>query len=208
MNSEFQTRNSKLKTIRAFTLIELLVVIAVIAILAGLLFTALPAVNASRMRSVARSELAQITTAIEGFKADYGSYPQDNKLNVAVNPLYYELVGMIVRNTPAPPSYVSLDGSYAISINTVTNTFKISGLVNSWTSAGATDDHAAIKAYLKELKAAQLGTNNAARILICSADDSPWKYNSSNPTNNPGSYDLWIDLVLNGKTNRISNWGR
>ncbi|MCX8092101.1 MAG: hypothetical protein N3I86_14405, partial [Verrucomicrobiae bacterium] len=35
---------------------------------------------------------------------------------------------------------------------------------------------------------------------------NPWRYNSSHPTNNPGGYDLWVDLVLAGKTNRISNW--
>jgi hypothetical protein len=27
-------------------------------------------------------------------------------------------------------------------------------------------------------------------------------------TNNPSSYDLWIDLSISGKTNRISNWTR
>ena len=27
-------------------------------------------------------------------------------------------------------------------------------------------------------------------------DLNPWRYNSSNPTNNPGSYDLWIQLVI------------
>jgi hypothetical protein len=37
---------------------------------------------------------------------------------------------------------------------------------------------------------------------------SPWFYNSSNPTNNPGSYDLWMDVFYSGKTNRISNWSQ
>ena len=35
---------------------------------------------------------------------------------------------------------------------------------------------------------------------------NPWHYNVSNPINNPGSYDLWMDIVLRGKTNRICNW--
>jgi hypothetical protein len=35
-----------------------------------------------------------------------------------------------------------------------------------------------------------------------------WRYNSSNPTNNPSSYDLWIDVLIGGKTNRFSNWSR
>jgi hypothetical protein len=40
------------------------------------------------------------------------------------------------------------------------------------------------------------------------ANQNPWRYNSSNPTNNPNGYDLWIDLSISGKTNRISNWNR
>ena len=37
-------------------------------------------------------------------------------------------------------------------------------------------------------------------------DLNPWRYNSSNPTNNPGSYDLWIQLSIAGQTNLICNW--
>jgi len=37
---------------------------------------------------------------------------------------------------------------------------------------------------------------------------NPWRYNSANPTNNPGSYDLWIQLKIGGKTNLISNWSK
>jgi len=33
-------------------------------------------------------------------------------------------------------------------------------------------------------------------------------YVSSSPTNNPNSYDLWVDVVMNGKTNRLSNWSK
>jgi hypothetical protein len=39
-------------------------------------------------------------------------------------------------------------------------------------------------------------------------DLNPWRYNSSNPTNNPGSYDLWIQLVIGGKSNLICNWSK
>ncbi len=37
---------------------------------------------------------------------------------------------------------------------------------------------------------------------------NPWRYISSNPTNNPGAYDLWIDITVSGKTKRICNWSR
>ena len=37
---------------------------------------------------------------------------------------------------------------------------------------------------------------------------NPWRYNSSNPTNNPGAYDLWVQLSISGKTNLICNWNK
>ena len=35
---------------------------------------------------------------------------------------------------------------------------------------------------------------------------NPICYLSSNPTNNPNAYDLWVDVIIGGVTNRISNW--
>jgi hypothetical protein len=35
---------------------------------------------------------------------------------------------------------------------------------------------------------------------------TPWNYVSSNPTNNPTEFDLWMDVTWRGTTNRISNW--
>ncbi|MEI9963171.1 MAG: hypothetical protein WDM76_19275 [Limisphaerales bacterium] len=57
------------------------------------------------------------------------------------------------------------------------------------------------------------------KLLVCTVNDpnykplgqldvNPWRYNSANPTNNPGSFDLWVDILVRGKTNRISNWSK
>ena len=185
-------------------MIELLIVIAIIAVLAGLIFSAMPGIKAKQATSVAQSELTQITTAIEAYKARYGSYPPDSPTNAS--PLYYELEGMILSGN----LYKSLDGSYQIATNIVIDDLLIPGLVNASTTAAATDDRPAVETFLKELKPAQVYTRtNGLRVLTCSVDDTAvWRYNSSNPTNNPGAYDLWVDLVFGGKTNRISNWSR
>jgi hypothetical protein len=37
---------------------------------------------------------------------------------------------------------------------------------------------------------------------------NPWRYNSSHPTNNLNSYDLWVELKIGGKTNLICNWSK
>ncbi len=38
-------------------------------------------------------------------------------------------------------------------------------------------------------------------------DLNPWRYVCPG-TNNPGSYDLWIQLSIAGKTNLICNWSK
>jgi hypothetical protein len=37
---------------------------------------------------------------------------------------------------------------------------------------------------------------------------NPWRYNSSSPTNNPGTYDLWIAVRVGSKTKLICNWNK
>ena len=37
---------------------------------------------------------------------------------------------------------------------------------------------------------------------------NPWRYKSSNPVNNPGAYDLWVQLAISGRTNLICNWSK
>lgn len=106
----------------------------------------------------------------------------------------------------------------------------VSGFINR--TRGAGDESVPAKSFLRSLKPGQyaVGRNNGVelRLLTCTVpwpnslpsvlstfvpDDAsvkpnPWRYVSSNPTNNPGSYDLWVDVVIRGKTNRISNWSQ
>jgi len=221
----------------AFTLIEMLTVIAIIGVLAGLLFTALPGVKKKRLLAVAQTELTQLQSAIETYHTKLGYYPPDDPFNSVLNPLYFELSGTILTNNPKP-TYVTLDGSSSIFVASVTNAFGVGGFANSSKSARNTDDAAAATVFIKGLLPNQIGqlvingpngANNNA-ILVCSVgwpdipsepintttsnpravvdNLNPWHYNSSNPTNNPGSYDLWVDVLIGTKTNRVSNWSK
>ena len=64
----------------AFTLIELLIVVSIIAILAGLTLSTLGYVNRKGAESRARTEVVALSSAIENYKLEIGSYPAANNL--------------------------------------------------------------------------------------------------------------------------------
>ena len=35
---------------------------------------------------------------------------------------------------------------------------------------------------------------------------NPWRYNASSPKYNAATFDLWMDVMVGDKTNRICNW--
>jgi prepilin-type N-terminal cleavage/methylation domain-containing protein len=223
------TRVTRPSDASAFTLIELLVVIAIMGVLAALLFPVVGAVKKRQYIFNTQAEMAKLETAIDRYKATYGFYPPDNQqspANPKVNQLYYELTGTInldVNN----PNYQSLDGAppTLTGVN-VTKAFGVGGFMNCSKSAGG-EDASAARNFLPDLKPNQVWnyTNAPAtegvNLLVSSVggpdaiyqplgspDVNPWRYNSSNPTNNPGSYELWIQLSIGStnKLNLICNW--
>jgi prepilin-type N-terminal cleavage/methylation domain-containing protein len=223
-------RTSESRTNKAFTLVELLIVISIIAVLAALIFPAVGFVKKKQLIGKATAELKKLTIAIEGYKTKYGQYPPDNNSNTAtkywVNPLYFELVG-----TTGPKNlqsggkgYETLDGSAQITLKVLKDTYNVDGLVN--VTRGGGDEGSPAKPFLQDLKADQYGpadnSTPQARVLACTVGWppnlnyplagnpglNPFQYNSSSPTNNTGSYDLWVDILIAGKTNRISNWNK
>jgi prepilin-type N-terminal cleavage/methylation domain-containing protein len=204
----------------AFTLIELLVVISIMAALAALLLPVVGAVKKHQYIYNAQAEMAKLETAIDRYKAAYGFYPP-SPTNSLVNQLYYELVGTTGDGT----NYTTLDGRSSLQATDVKNAFGVGGFMNC-TKPNGDEGTSAAKNFLPDLKPSQLGTTLAGGAvwvtnLITAAGGpdttyqplgqpgvNPWRYNSSNPTNNPGSYDLWIQLRISGKTNLICNWSK
>ena len=215
----------------AFTLIELLVVIAIIGILAALVFPIVGVVNKKKQISLAQTELQSIQQAIEGYHTKLGFYPPDNNytngavkvVNAVTNQLYFELIG--TTNIGSPPSqYGTLDGSTAITTAQIFSYFGAQGFDNTSTRRQSDDTGSAASGFLTHLLPNQIGNlaspgNPPVPILVCpvawpsdrpavisGTTLNPWRYNSSQPTNNTGSFDLWVDLVIRGKTNRVCNW--
>jgi len=230
------SRPSSLGPQLAFTLIELLTVISIIAVLAALTFPVLKGIKRRQYLNNAQAEMAQLETAIDRYKAAYGFYPPDNTTNVLVNQLYFELLGTtIVTNSSGQVAYQSLDDpTIQVPMASVSLVFgpgsSIGGFMNC-TRPGASEDVRPAQSFLPNLKADQVSvfTNNfpnnkvPIKLIITSVGGpdstyyplgpnalgiNPWRYNSSTPTNNPGGYDLWIQLSIAGRTNLICNWNQ
>ncbi|MGH7952175.1 MAG: type II secretion system protein [Limisphaerales bacterium] len=216
--------NRQSPILNSFTLIELLVVIAVIGILAAFI---LPVASAAKRHSIishAQAEMNQIETALDSYKAAYGFYPSWNTNSVvtdaSINDLYFELVG----TTNDGGYYYTLDRSaQPIPDAGVQTAFGIVGFVNCDSTNKSSENSQQARNFLPDLKPNQYTTkytnnNTAVALLISSVggpdanyqplgapDLNPWRYRSPG-INDPNGYDLWIDLSINGKTNRISNW--
>jgi prepilin-type N-terminal cleavage/methylation domain-containing protein len=218
------SRKSAVENRAAFTLIELLVVISIMAILAAFTFPVLGGLKRQQYLKTATGELNQIETALDNYKNKYGVYPPGNPNSPAQNQLYYELVGTTNVNNGVPRVFKALDGSFQINGDQLTAAFGpgVSALVNSSQYLGSGEDAVVAKDFLLGLNANRIGTSAPNGMPVTNLITSvrgpdagywPLGVQDVNPfcyaypgTNNPSSYDLWIDLRINGKTNRISNW--
>lgn len=75
MKKKLSTLNSQFSTLRGFTLIELLIVLAIIGILTSFLMVNFIGAKARARDAQRKSDLRQIQSALELYRADQGQYP-------------------------------------------------------------------------------------------------------------------------------------
>lgn len=202
-----------------FTLIELLVVISILGILAAMVIGGLGAAKKKQYINNASAEMLQITGALDQYKAKYGFYPR-NATNALLNPLYYELNGVNLTNISGFPTFVLLDGSASIKQSDYATAYT-SGGVGNCTRGSGEDVSSAVNfiSSTKPLKFAAVTTNGVTINALITSSLGPESTNEPvgvfevNPfryicpgINNPNSYDLWIQLVINHRTYLICNW--
>jgi prepilin-type N-terminal cleavage/methylation domain-containing protein len=194
------------KSPSAFTLIELLVVIAIIAILAGLTVGLLPGIQQKRTRSAVRAQMVSLETAINNFKQKKGFYPPDNPGNPGTNALFYELTGTEENTSTA--AYIDMLGNQ-IPTNVLGINFGVAGIQNSVPSGSGR------QVFFPNLKSSAYakipGTSPDLFTFVASVkgpDGLPirWQYNSSNPTHNADSFDLWIVVDFGKGPEEFGNW--
>jgi prepilin-type N-terminal cleavage/methylation domain-containing protein len=217
-----EMKTARINRIPAFTLIELLIVIAIIAVVAGLVVGLAGAAGGKKRTARTQTELAKIVTLIEAYKAKVGVYPPDNPSEPDRNSLFYELAGTIRdRGNVADPSYETLFDKVAITSNQIWAVYggedvfpaddRNAGFLNAVEKERNADD-AKVHPILTDLKPDQYAMIAGHRSLVVPVDGpngrpNPWSYlRAPNAIHNPDSYDLWVDIVAGGKTNRIGNW--
>jgi prepilin-type N-terminal cleavage/methylation domain-containing protein len=203
----------------AFTLIELLVVIGIIGILTALILGISGVANSKMRRAKAEAERDALVTAIQSYKNKKGYYPPDNTKSTIMSPLFYELTGTVVLGG----AYKSPVSGEILSTNAMGTIFSVQGFFNS--SADPTEVQNFLPTTAKSSRTASfvIPSTTTTYTLFCISVKGPpqtntidgkifelnvWNYVSTNPTNNPGSYDLWMDVLYGGHTNRISNWSK
>ena len=185
------------RRMRAFTLIELLVVIAIIGILAALTVGVLPGISQKRTRSAVLAQMTAIQTAINTYKQKQGFYPPDNTNNATIsppqavhtghNPLFHELTGQSVVS--APPGLAELG---------------VAGIVNS--GVEVQNYFPGLKTSAYQPLPSMMATGLVVNAKGPNGEPNFWHYNSSRPTHNADSYDLWAEVSLGGETIIIGNW--
>ena len=163
----------KLRGLASYTLVELIVTIGIIAILASLTLYGAHTVLLAGERNRTTTEIAGITSGLEQYKTDNGTYPQTNTFTGTS--AYSASDGSLVG------------GNYA---NSSTALFQaLSGKIN-FTDTPTTG----IKTYLT-LKSSQVGSPGANSYIL---DASGYSYgyntgsgNTADTYNGLGNFDLW-----------------
>lgn len=202
---------------------ELLIVIAIIATLAALIFPAAAALKRKAVIKRVQGEMKFIESAIDTYKENLKQYPPENPVvpaDYAINPLYYELGGTKLVNG----EYQPLSGQGNIAVASLGGFFGAGGVTGFLNvTKGSDDEQQAAKNCLSGLRPAQylevmnggvagivLGSREKGPLMLTDAAGqtsiNPWRYANARATNNPGRYDLWIDVLISGKSNRFCNW--
>jgi len=209
-----------------FTLVEWLSVIAIMAVVAGLIVGLAGVAGKAKRKARVTAELNQLVTSIDSYFAKYNGYPPQEGGNYGVNSLYHELIGVKFtpdNATPANSTYTTPDGRVTMTQTDVQTIFGIGGFANVGEGPNTAGNNLLPTIKPNQTALVEQG-GGVGQILIVPAEAppskgvsaktvegdpktvNPWRYNASNPSNNPNSYDLWAEIRVGDETIIIGNW--
>ena len=160
-----------------------------------------------------------LAKAIEKYKAQYGYYPPDHLVtsnpmivDAVTNQLLYELTGTVYN---ASNQTFAAHTFQPVEVKLIRELFNIEKFRNS------ANKPESVKHFLAENSFSSreihddpdvnvlrplMSVEGVADDLLYEFDCTPWRYVTSAPTNNPGRFDLWVDLVCGKEKVTIGNW--
>ncbi len=213
---------------RRLTPLESVAVVVVVAILGGVAYALYLYVTAKLLEArldaatpkacaAIREERSRLQKAIEAYKAHFGFYPPDHIINrqplvvdPVTNTLCYELAGVLFNPTNKMLQVPGLESAEA---DYVKQYLACEGFRNCSESLDQLS-----RFLTNPVPAFQLHDDPDVFVLGYSLYEaiepelagefqvSPWRYVSSTPTNNPGRFDLWIELGTKHRKIVIGNW--
>jgi type II secretion system protein G len=111
---------------KGFTLMEILIAIAIIAVLTAIGIVSYTSINKNARNAKRRSDVEQIRSALELYRADYGYYPAVNTMNMGVASNLNDDVVVVPPFTPyltIPTDPKGLDYMYKAIRNTVNSQY-------------------------------------------------------------------------------------
>lgn len=178
-------------------------------------------VNAAlpKVSDAIRQQRGDLLKAIEAYKAHFGVYPPDHVLSrqplvvdPVTNTLLYELVGVVYNPTNKLcqiPHLEEADAKY------VKDFFQCDGFRNSAESADKVKhflniDPPPVRQFHDDpdvyALSFQVPYEGLRPDVVWEFEPGTWRYISSAPTNNPGKFDLWIELRTKKRKIVIGNW--
>ncbi|MBU6402438.1 MAG: hypothetical protein KGS61_19130 [Verrucomicrobia bacterium] len=184
------------------------------AILDGRVRAAMPTVCAG-----IRAQRRQVEAALEAYQARFGFYPPDHvvrrqplTVDPVRNPLVYELAGVLYNPTNKTFELEHLEPADA---KYVLDFFQCTGFKN----CGQRPQEIRRLLALSPLPVRQLHDDPDVFVLAYQVpweglapevveqfQVSPWRYVASGPTNNPGRYDLWLEVRTRRQSVIVGNW--
>lgn len=166
-----------------------------------------------------RTQRAKLVSALEAYKVKFGTYPPDHVVSrsplvvdAVTNMLLYELAGVMLDSTNNTVTVGRLERADA---GFVKGFFNCDGFTN----CAASEDKLERFLPVADLTVLQLHDDPDIYSLgfplyseeidpnaLYQMQVSSWRYVSTSPTNNPKTYDLWIELKTANRTIIIGNW--